>query len=78
MGSIVEIKCSGLSKDNKGNYSTLHPRYCKFRDDKREANKGECREVNHQVGSPSDSKTVCKAHNGVRVSDCRQKTAYED
>ena len=47
MGSIVEIKCSGLSKDNKGNYSTLHPRYSKFRDDKSEANTlDECIEIN--------------------------------
>lgn len=38
LGTIVEIKCSGLSVDNKGNYSTLHPRFSKFRDDKSVAN----------------------------------------
>jgi hypothetical protein len=32
--SVVEIKCSGLSQDSKGNYSALHPRFSKFRDDK--------------------------------------------
>lgn len=46
MNTIVEIKCSGLSKDNKGNYSTLHPRYSKFRDDKKVANTlAECIEI---------------------------------
>lgn len=47
MRTIMEIKCSGLSKDNKGNYSTLHPRFCKFRDDKSVANTlAECIEIN--------------------------------
>lgn len=46
MRTIMEIKCSGLSKDNKGNYSTLHPRYSKFRDDKSVANTlAECIEI---------------------------------
>lgn len=46
MGTIVEMKCSGLSKDNKGNPSTLHPRYSKFRDDKKVANTlAECIEI---------------------------------
>lgn len=46
MRTIMEIKCSGLSVDNKGNYSTLHPRYSKFRDDKDIANTlAECIEI---------------------------------
>ena len=47
MGKIVEIKCSGLSQDSKGNYSTLHPVYKHFRDDKDIANTlAECIEIN--------------------------------
>ena len=34
MGSIVEMKCCGLSTDNEGNYSTLHPVFKILRDDK--------------------------------------------
>jgi ATP-dependent DNA ligase len=46
LNTIVEIKCSGLSKNNKDNYSTLHPRFCKFRDDKTVANTlDECIEI---------------------------------
>ena len=37
MGSIVEMKCCGLSKDNEGNYSTLHPVFKVLRDDKETA-----------------------------------------
>ena len=37
MGSIVEMKCCGLSKDNEGNYSTLHPVFKILRDDKETA-----------------------------------------
>jgi DNA ligase-1 len=45
-GTIEEMKCSGLSKDNEGNYSTLHPRHSKFRDDKNIANTlAECIEI---------------------------------
>ncbi len=47
MGTIVEIKCSGLSQDEKGNYSTLHPVFKMFRDDKDIANTlEECVEIN--------------------------------
>jgi hypothetical protein len=47
MGTIVEIKCSGLSQDEKGNYSTLHPVFKMFRDDKDIANTlEECIEIN--------------------------------
>lgn len=47
MKTIIEIKCSGLSVDNKGRYSTLHPRFSKFRDDKTIANTlDECIEIN--------------------------------
>jgi DNA ligase-1 len=47
MGKILEIKCSGLSKDSNGNYSTLHPVYKHFRDDKTVANTlAECIEIN--------------------------------
>lgn len=34
MGSIIEMKCCGLSKDNEGNYSTLHPVFKNIRTDK--------------------------------------------
>lgn len=37
MGSIVTVKCCGLSHDNAGNYSTLHPVFKSIRDDKDEA-----------------------------------------
>jgi hypothetical protein len=33
-GTIVECKCSGLSKDSFGNYSLLHPVFKTLRDDK--------------------------------------------
>jgi DNA ligase-1 len=48
MNTILEMKCSGLSQDSKGNYSTLHPRYGKRRDDKTVANTlEECIEINN-------------------------------
>lgn len=34
MGSIIEVKCSGLSHDSEGNYALLHPVFKGFRDDK--------------------------------------------
>jgi hypothetical protein len=34
LGSIVECKCSGLSKDSDGRYSLLHPVFKLLRDDK--------------------------------------------
>lgn len=34
LGTIVEIRCCGLSKNNDGEWSTLHPSVVKFRDDK--------------------------------------------
>ena len=47
MGTIIEVKCSGVSQDDKGNYSTLHPRFKAFRDDKDVANTlEECIEIN--------------------------------
>jgi hypothetical protein len=50
MGKIVEIKCSGLSQNSKGEYSTLHPVYKHFRDDKTIANTlAECIEINNSV-----------------------------
>jgi ATP-dependent DNA ligase len=33
-GTIVEVKCNGLSQDSAGNYSLLHPVFKKLRDDK--------------------------------------------
>ncbi len=36
-GEIISVKCNGLSRDKDGNYSLLHPRFIKFRDDKDEA-----------------------------------------
>ena len=38
LGTIVEVKCSGISKDENGNYSALHPVVKHFRDDKNKAN----------------------------------------
>jgi hypothetical protein len=38
LGSIISMKCSGLSHDNEGNYSTLHPVFKVIRDDKTVAN----------------------------------------
>ena len=37
MGTIIEMKCCGLSHDSKGNYSTLHPVFKSLRDDKDDA-----------------------------------------
>jgi DNA ligase-1 len=34
LGSIVEVKCCGLSQDSNGSYSLLHPCYKSFRTDK--------------------------------------------
>lgn len=34
IGTIIECKCSGLSRDNEGNYSLLHPVFKCFRSDK--------------------------------------------
>jgi len=34
MGTIVEVKCCGLSSDSSGNYALLHPVFKKLRDDK--------------------------------------------
>ena len=50
MGKIVEIKCSGLSQDSNGNYSTLHPVFKMIRTDKDTANTlQECIEINDSV-----------------------------
>lgn len=34
LGTVVEIRCCGLSQDKEGNWSTLHPSVVKLRDDK--------------------------------------------
>jgi len=34
MGTVVEMRCCGLSQDSKGNWSTMHPSVVKLRDDK--------------------------------------------
>jgi len=34
LGTIVEVKCCGLSSDSNGNYALLHPVFKKLRDDK--------------------------------------------
>lgn len=36
--TIVEVECSGISKNNKNEYSVLHPRFIKLRDDRTKAN----------------------------------------
>ena len=38
LGTIVEVKCSGLSQDSSGNFSLLHPVFKLLRDDKKIAN----------------------------------------
>lgn len=46
LNTVLEVKCSGVSQDDKGNYSVLHPVYKKLRDDKDEANSlEECIEI---------------------------------
>ena len=37
MGTIIEMKCCGLSCDKDGEYSTLHPVFKSLRDDKETA-----------------------------------------
>ncbi len=50
MGTILEIKCSGISQDVNGNYSVLHPVYKGLRTDKTVANTlAECIEINNSV-----------------------------
>jgi len=47
LGSIVEIRCCGLSQNSDGGYSTLHPSVVELRDDKTEANSlEECIKIN--------------------------------
>jgi DNA ligase-1 len=46
LGTIIEVKCSGLSFDNTGAYSLLYPAFKHFRDDKSVANSlEECIEI---------------------------------
>lgn len=46
LNTIIEIKCCGLSQDSNGNYSTLHPVFKTFRNDKDTANTlTECIEI---------------------------------
>lgn len=46
LGTIIEVKCSGLSNDSSGNYSLLYPTFKLFRDDKAVANSlEECIEI---------------------------------
>jgi hypothetical protein len=50
LGTIIEVKCSGLSHDSNGNYSLLHPAFKGFRDDKIEANTlKECIEIQNSA-----------------------------
>ena len=37
LGKVVTVKCNGLSQNADGEYSLLHPRFMKFRDDKESA-----------------------------------------
>jgi DNA ligase-1 len=46
LGTVIEIKCCGLSQDQSGAYSVLYPAFKHFRDDKSEANTlDECIEI---------------------------------
>lgn len=38
MGKILEMKCNGISQNSKGEYSTAHPAFICFREDKDTAN----------------------------------------
>lgn len=38
MGTILEVKCNGVSKNRNGGHSVFYPTASKFRDDKNEAN----------------------------------------
>ena len=50
LNTIVETKCSGLSQNSDGDYSTLHPVFKMFRTDKDVANTlEECIEINKSV-----------------------------
>ena len=52
LGTIIEVKCNGLSHDVDGNYSLLYPAFKGFRDDKSVANSlEECIEIqNSSIG----------------------------
>ena len=46
VGSVVTIRCSGLSQNHLGEWSVLHPRFDKLRDDKTTANTlQECQDI---------------------------------
>lgn len=50
LGTIIEVKCSGLSNDSNGNYSLLYPAFKKYRDDKSVANSlEECIEIQNSA-----------------------------
>ena len=50
LGTIIEVKCSGLSFDHTGAYSLLYPAFKHFRDDKSEANSlDECIEIQNSA-----------------------------
>jgi DNA ligase-1 len=50
LGTIIEVKCSGLSFDSTGAYSLLYPAFKHFRDDKSEANSlDECIEIQNSA-----------------------------
>jgi len=52
LGTIIEIKCNGISTNSKGGYSVFYPALSDFRDDKSEANSlEECFEIqNSKLG----------------------------
>lgn len=49
LGSIVEIKCNGLSSNKDGEYALLHPVFIKVRDDKDEADTFEMIQENENM-----------------------------
>jgi ATP-dependent DNA ligase len=50
LNTIIEVKCSGLSKDVNGNYSLLYPAFKGFRDDKSVSNTlEECIDIQNGV-----------------------------
>jgi DNA ligase-1 len=51
IGKIITVQCSGLSENNKGEKSLLHPRFMLIRDDKTEADSYEKMKENEEMCS---------------------------
>ena len=58
LGTIVEIRCCGLSQNNLGQWSTLHPSVVKFRDDKDTCDSLESAKKIEEMAKTLDKKVV--------------------